>query len=112
MPLAYSLADVVVSASVEPEAFGRVSVEAQAMGKFVIASNHGGSTETVINGQTGYLFENNNSNDLCKKIIEAIDRDKHKSKDTLKACTQHAQQKYSKIKMCEETINFYNEVLN
>ena len=43
MPLAYSLADVVVSASIEPEAFGRVAVEAQAMGKPIIASNLGGS---------------------------------------------------------------------
>ena len=33
MPLAYSLADVVVSASIEPEAFGRVAVEAQVNGK-------------------------------------------------------------------------------
>ena len=49
MPLAYSLADVVVSASIEPEAFGRVSVEAQAMGKPIIASNIGGSKETVLN---------------------------------------------------------------
>ena len=43
----YSLADLVISASTDPEAFGRISVEAQAMGKFVIASNHGGSVETV-----------------------------------------------------------------
>ena len=54
----YGLVDFVVSASTDPEAFGRIAVEAQAMGKFVIASNHGGSTETVINGKTGYLFEN------------------------------------------------------
>ena len=49
MPLAYSLSDVVVSASIEPEAFGRISVEAQSMGKPIIASNIGGSKETVIN---------------------------------------------------------------
>ena len=54
MPLAYSLADVVVSASIEPEAFGRVSVEAQAMGKPIVASNIGGSKETIINKKTVY----------------------------------------------------------
>ena len=108
----YGLVDFVVSASTDPEAFGRIAVEAQAMGKFVIASNHGGSTETVINGKTGYLFENNNPDDLCNKILDAIDKEKHTSKDTLKACIQHVQKKYSKIKMCEETLNFYNEVLN
>ena len=52
----YSLADLVISASTDPEAFGRISVEAQAMGKFVIASNHGGSVETVNDGkQATYL---------------------------------------------------------
>ena len=48
MPIAYSLADVIVSASVEPEAFGRVSVEAQAMEKPIVASDLGGSKETIL----------------------------------------------------------------
>jgi len=108
----YSLADLVISASTDPEAFGRISVEAQAMGKFVIASNHGGSMETVKNGETGYLFENNNSEDLCEKIMDAIANGKYKSDKISKACMMHVREKYSKIKMCEETINFYKEVLN
>ena len=108
----YSLADLVISASTDPEAFGRISVEAQAMGKFVIASNHGGSVETVKDGETGYLFENNNSEDLCEKIIDAISYEKHKSDKTSEACISHVREKYSKIKMCEETINFYEEVIN
>ena len=53
MPLAYSLADAVVSASIEPEAFGRIAVEAQAMGKPIIASNIGGSKETILNIKSG-----------------------------------------------------------
>ena len=104
--------DRVISASTDPEAFGRISVEAQAMGKFVIASNHGGSVETVKDGETGYLFENNNSEDLCEKIIDAISYEKHKSDKTSEACISHVREKYSKIKMCEETINFYEEVIN
>ena len=108
----YSLADLVISASTDPEAFGRISVEAQAMGKFVIASNHGGSVETVNDGETGYLFENNNAEDLCKKIIDAISNEKYKSEKTSEACISHVREKYSKIKMCEETINFYKEVIN
>ena len=56
MPAAYKLAAVVVSASIEPEAFGRVSVEAQAMGRPMIATAHGGSTETVDEGRTGWLY--------------------------------------------------------
>jgi glycosyltransferase involved in cell wall biosynthesis len=56
MAAAYKLASVVVSASTEPEAFGRVAVEAQAMGRPVIASAHGGSLETVAPGETGWLY--------------------------------------------------------
>ena len=51
MPVAYYVSDVVVSSSIEPEAFGRVSVEAQAMRKPILASNHGGSKETILNGK-------------------------------------------------------------
>ena len=57
MPAAYMLADVVVSASTDPEAFGRVMVEAQAMGKPVVAAGHGASAELVLPGETGWLFE-------------------------------------------------------
>ena len=57
MALAYKVSDIVVSASIEPEAFGRVAVEAQSMEKPIIASNIGGSNETIINEKTGFLFE-------------------------------------------------------
>ena len=66
MPLAYSLADVVVSASIEPEAFGRVSVEAQSMGKPIVASNIGGSKETIINKKTGFLYKHDDPRELAK----------------------------------------------
>src|SRR5690606_13014407 len=55
MPAAYMLADVVVSASNRPEGFGRVAVEAQAMGRPVVATDHGGARETVVAGETGWL---------------------------------------------------------
>ena len=72
MPLAYSLADVVVSASIEPEAFGRVSVEAQAMGKPIIASNIGGSKETIINKKTGFLYKHDDPRELAKILNTVI----------------------------------------
>ena len=65
MPLAYSLADVVVSASIEPEAFGRVSVEAQAMGKPIIASDLGGSKETILRGKSGFLYKHDDPRQAC-----------------------------------------------
>ena len=60
MPLAYKVASLVVSASIEPEAFGRVAVEAQSMEKPIIASNIGGSNETITNNVSGFLFESGN----------------------------------------------------
>ena len=62
MPLAYKISDLIVFlASIEPEAFGRVSVEAQSMEKPIIASDIGGSNETIVNNKTGFLFETGNS---------------------------------------------------
>ena len=72
MPIAYEISDVVISSSIEPEAFGRVSVEAQAMQKPIIASNIGGSNETIIDGKTGFLFEAGNPNKLSEKIEEIL----------------------------------------
>ena len=72
MPLAYSLSDVVVSASIEPEAFGRISVEAQSMGKPIIASNIGGSKETVINKKTGFLYKHDDPRELAKCLNTVI----------------------------------------
>ena len=62
MALAYKVSDIVVSASIEPEAFGRVAVEAQSMEKAIIASNIGGSNETVVDEKTGFLFESGMQN--------------------------------------------------
>jgi glycosyltransferase involved in cell wall biosynthesis len=75
MEAAYKLAAVVVSASTDPEAFGRVSVEAQAMGRPVIASAHGGSVETVDHGKTGWLYPPGDTSALAQAICEALQLD-------------------------------------
>ena len=72
MPVAYGVANLVCSCSVEPEAFGRVAVESQSMQIPIIASDIGGSRETIVKDKTGYLFQNNNPNDLAQKIIEIM----------------------------------------
>ena len=75
MPIAYSLADMVVSASIEPEAFGEVSVEAQAMGKPIIASNIGGSKETIVKGKSGLLYKHDDPRELAKALNTVIEMD-------------------------------------
>lgn len=54
MPAALMLADAVVSASTDPEGFGRAVIEAQAMARPVVATDHGGAAETVEHGVTGW----------------------------------------------------------
>jgi glycosyltransferase involved in cell wall biosynthesis len=75
MPLAYKISDLVVSPSIEPEAFGRVAVEAQSMEKPIVASDIGGFNETIIDNKTGFLFESGNAEALSKKIIEVLNSD-------------------------------------
>ena len=56
MPLAYKVSNLVVSASIEPEAFGRVAIEAQSMEKPIIASDIGGSNETITNNKLDFYL--------------------------------------------------------
>ena len=72
MPLAYKLADAVVSASIEPEAFGRVSVEAQSMEKPIIASDIGGSKETILKDKSGLFFKAGDPISLVEKLKEIL----------------------------------------
>ena len=77
MALAYKVSDIIVSASIEPEAFGRVAVEAQSMQKPIIASNIGGSNETIIDEKTGFLFDAGSAKSLSRKILRVLSMDEN-----------------------------------
>ncbi len=112
MPLAYKISDIVVSASIEPEAFGRVAVEAQAMEKPIIASDIGGSKETIINNKTGFLFESGNAQSLSQKIIEVLNSDKSKLKSIGIEGRKNIINKFNVEKMCFSTYSEYKKLLN
>ena len=112
MPLAYKISDFVVSASIEPEAFGRISVEAQSMQKLILASNIGGSKETIINNKTGLLFEASNSDDLSKKIIEAMNLEENTLKQMGIEGRKNAIKKFNVEKMCFSTYSEYKKLFN
>ncbi len=112
MALAYKVSDIVISPSIEPEAFGRVSVEAQSMEKLIIASNIGGSNETIINEKTGFLFEAGNANDLSKKIIRAITMDEMSLQLMGKEGRKNVIKKFNVEKMCFSTYSEYKRLLN
>ena len=112
MALAYKVSDIVISASIEPEAFGRVAVEAQSMEKLIIASNIGGSNETIINEKTGFLFESGNAHSLSKKIIKAITMDETSLKLLGKEGRKNIIKKFNVEKMCFSTYSEYKKLLN
>ena len=112
MALAYKISDLVISASIEPEAFGRVSVEAQAMQKIIIASNIGGSNETIINNKTGLLFESGNSISLSKKIIQGLTMDETSLKIMGNEGRKNIMKKFNVEKMCFSTFSEYKRLLN
>ena len=112
MALAYKISDLVISASIEPEAFGRVSVEAQAMKKIIIASNIGGSNETIINNKTGLLFESGNSRSLSKKIIQGLMMDETSLKIMGNEGRKNIIKKFNVEKMCFSTYSEYKRLIN
>jgi len=112
MPLAYKISDFVVSASIEAEAFGRVSIEAQSMQKPILASNIGGSKETVIDNITGILFETGNTTDMSKKIIELINLDENTIKQMGIEGRKNVVNKFNVEKMCFSTYSEYKKLLN
>ena len=112
MPLAYKLSDLVVSASIEPEAFGRIAIEAQSMQKPIIASDIGGSNETIVNNISGFLFKSNNPESLSKKIIEVLNLDESRLKLIGIEGRKNVIKKFNVEKMCFSTYSEYKKLLN
>ena len=111
MPLAYSLADAVVSSSIEPEAFGRVSVEAQSMGKPIIASNIGGSKETVINKKTGFLYKHDDPRELAKSLNTVIQLTQDELKSIGNEGRKNITKKFDIETMCQSNLKEYRRLI-
>ena len=112
MPIAYEISDIIVSASIEPEAFGRVSVEAQAMEKPIIASDIGGSNETIVSGKTGFLFEAGNSKHLSEKLNEVLNLSEVTRNGIGAEGRKNVIAKFNVEKMCNSTYSEYNKLIN
>jgi glycosyltransferase involved in cell wall biosynthesis len=108
---AYVLADVVVSASTDPEGFGRTIVEAQAMGRPVIATDHGGARETVIPGSTGWLVPPGDTSSLAAAISEALTLDPVSRQALAWRARAHIAAGFTREAMCARTIEIYEELL-
>ena len=111
MPIAYSISNLVISSSIEPEAFGRISVEAQSMEVPIVASNIGGSKETIINGKTGFLFKSGNAKDLADTITMAMEKDYNSLKSIGIEGRKNILKKFDVDKMCYTTFTEYKKLI-
>jgi glycosyltransferase involved in cell wall biosynthesis len=110
LPTAYMLADVVVVPSIVPEGFGRVPVEAQAMGRPVVVSNSGGLRETMLEGETGWLVRVNDPQDLAEAINAALDLTPAQRHVLAARAIQNVHAHFSKDEMCWATLDVYQEL--
>jgi glycosyltransferase involved in cell wall biosynthesis len=112
MPAAYMLSDVVVSASTDPEAFGRVIVEAQAMGRPVIATSNGAGPEIVLDGQTGLIVPPNDPAALALALDRILAIGSHEREERAQLARKFAAENFSRDQMCAKTIAVYRELLD
>ena len=112
MPVAYSVSSVIVSASIEPEAFGRISVEAQSMKKPIVASDIGGSRETIVDNKTGLLFSSSDHNSLSEKLDFIFRLDDTSLNVMGNNGRKNVQKKFNVEKMCFSTYSEYKKLIN
>ena len=111
MPQAYAAADIVISASTDPEAFGRVPPEASAMGRVVIATDHGGARETVLPGETGLLTPPGDAGALAAAIKDLLGRPNDELHAMAEKGRAHVVANYSLEQMQQETLDLYRSLL-
>jgi glycosyltransferase involved in cell wall biosynthesis len=111
MPVAYGIANLVCSSSYEPETFGRISVEAQSMQIPVIASDIGGSRETIIKDKTGYLFKNKDPKDLADSITMLMQKDYNSLKSIGFEGRKNVLKRFDVDKMCQTTFTEYKKLI-
>ena len=112
MPVAYSVSSVIVSASIEPEAFGRISVEAQSMKKPIVASDIGGSRETIVDNKTGLLFSSSDHHSLSEKLDFIFRLDDTSLNVMGNNGRKNVQKKFNVEKMCFSTYSEYKKLIN
>ena len=111
MPAAYAASDVVISASIDPEPFGRVAPEASAMAKPVIATDHGGARETVLPNVSGFLVPPGDAEALSRALEKTIATPPHGRVNMGMAGRAHIVRNFSRERMCSETIALYRSLI-
>lgn len=111
MPAAYQVCDIAMLPTTKPESFGRTAVEPQVMGKPVLASDHGGTTETVLSGETGWLVKVDDPDAWATAMAKAADLGPGRLASMGQAAANRARRLYSVDAMCQATLEAYERVL-
>ena len=111
MASAYMLADVVVSASTDAEGFGRIAAEASAMGRPVVATDHGGARETIVPGETGWLVAPGDADALADALGQALALLSREREVLGLRAQAHIRARFTKDSMCAATLALYAEIL-
>lgn len=111
MSAGYMISDIVVSSSIRGEAFGRVIPEAQAMKRMAVATSIGGSLETVIDGETGWLVNPKDKDKFAEILDMILSMPTNERMKRGERAREHIVQNYTTEKMCSKTVELYNEVL-
>jgi glycosyltransferase involved in cell wall biosynthesis len=111
MPAALLRATIVVSPSTEPEAFGRAVIEAQAMARLVIATNHGGAAETVRDGETGLLVPPGDPAALAEALVRALDMPDSSRRAIGTRARREVRERYTVAEMQRATLEVYEQIL-
>ncbi len=111
MPAAYQVCDIAMLPTTKPESFGRTAVEPQVMGKPVLASDHGGTTETVLSGETGWLVKVDDADAWATAMAKAVDLGPGRLASMGQAAANRARRLYSVDAMCQATLDAYGRVL-
>jgi len=111
MPAALMVADVVVMPSITPEPFGRVALEAQAMGRPIVAFAHGGAVESIQHGETGWLATPGDVDSLAENIRAALALKPRARKAFAAKARAHIEACFSTSQMCNETLKIYRRML-
>lgn len=111
MPAAYMISTVVTCPSLVPEGFGRIPIEAQAMGRPVIATDHGGAKETILRDETGWLVRPGDVHDLARALHEALSLDARERAILATHAMSHVAAHFTNEQMCQGTLDVYAELL-
>ena len=111
IPFIYALTDVVVSASTIPETFGRTVAEAGAMKRLVVAFDHGGPQEIILDKKTGFLIPVGDVAVLAATLDKVLSMKSDEKNKMQEAAYHHIRQCFSIQKMCEKTLKLYQEIL-